>query len=184
MTEIDIPTDADLWVFAYGSLMWRPGFEAVEQACATVDGYHRALCIESHRHRGTPERPGLVLGLDQGGTCCGVAFRAPAAAVPSALAHLRERELVTGVYLEVMLPVTLADGRRVSALAYVVDREHAQYVGLLSHDETLRRVSGSVGLAGPNVDYVLNTARELDRLGVPDTALSSLASALTVSTDE
>ncbi|MDR4306315.1 gamma-glutamylcyclotransferase [Chelatococcus sambhunathii] len=184
MTASTVPTDVDLWVFAYGSLMWRPGFEAVEQLRAVVDGYHRAMCIESHRHRGTPERPGLVLGLDEGGSCCGVAFRVEAAAAAAALAYLRERELVTGVYDERMLPARLADGRTVSALAYVVNRAHAQYVGRLTPEETLSRISGSVGLAGPNPDYVLNTARELDRLGVSDPALSWLAAALTVSTEE
>ncbi|PZQ11272.1 MAG: gamma-glutamylcyclotransferase [Ancylobacter novellus] len=184
MSESGIPTDVDLWVFAYGSLMWRPGFEAAERSRATVEGYHRALCIESHRHRGTPERPGLVLGLDAGGSCCGVAFRVEATQVGDVLAYLRERELVTRVYLETMLPVTLHDGRRISAVAYVVDREHPQYVGLLSPEETLRRVAGSVGLAGPNPDYVVNTALELERLGVTDPTLSWLAAALTVSTDE
>ncbi|RXF70851.1 gamma-glutamylcyclotransferase [Hansschlegelia zhihuaiae] len=178
------PTASDLWVFAYGSLMWRPGFEAVEHAPASVDGYHRALCIESHRHRGTPERPGLVLGLDQGGSCQGVAFRVEAAHADSVLAYLRERELVTHVYLETVLSATLADGRRVEAVAYVVDRDHPQYVGLLSPEETLSRISGSVGLAGPNPDYVVNTARELDRLGVVDPTLAWLAAALTVSTEE
>ncbi|MFC3695354.1 gamma-glutamylcyclotransferase [Chenggangzhangella methanolivorans] len=184
MTDSGIPTDIDLWVFAYGSLMWRPGFEAAERSCATVDGYHRALCIESHRHRGTPERPGLVLGLDEGGSCCGVAFRVEAARVADTLAYLRERELVTRVYLETMLPAKLQDGRTVEAVAYVVDRDHPQYVGLLSPEETLERVAGSVGLAGPNPDYVVNTARELDRLGVGDPTLSWLAAALTVSTEE
>jgi cation transport protein ChaC len=184
MTESRIPTDVDLWVFAYGSLMWRPGFQAAESSCATVDGYHRALCIESHRHRGTPERPGLVLGLDEGGSCRGVAFRVEATYVGETLAYLRERELVTRVYLETMLPVRLADGRVVDAVAYVVDRQHPQYVGLLSPEETLERVAGSVGLAGPNPDYVVNTARELDRLGVAEPTLSWLAAALTVSTEE
>ena len=88
MTASAIPTD-DLWIFGYGSLMWRPGFDAAESAPAVVDGYHRALCIESHRHRGTPERPGLVLGLDEGGSCQGVAFRVEAASAASVLAYLR-----------------------------------------------------------------------------------------------
>lgn len=184
MSASEIPTDADLWIFAYGSLMWRPGFSAAEQSPATVDGYHRALCIESHRHRGTPERPGLVLGLDEGGSCCGVAFRVEAARTAAVLAYLRERELVTHVYVETMLPTKLVDGRMVHAVAYVVDRHHPQYVGLLPPEETLRRISGSVGLAGPNPDYVLNTARELDRLGVEDPTLAWLAAALTVSTEE
>ncbi|WP_020187322.1 gamma-glutamylcyclotransferase [Methylopila sp. 73B] len=179
-----IPTDVDLWVFAYGSLMWRPGFAFVEQSPATVDGYHRALCIASHRHRGTPERPGLVLGLDEGGSCQGIAFRVDAAHVPGALAYLRERELVTHVYRETLLPTRLDGDRTVQALAYVVDQEHPQYVGLLPPEETLARVRCSVGAAGPNPDYVLNTVRELERLGVTDPTLAWLASALTLSTDE
>lgn len=179
-----IPTEADLWVFAYGSLMWRPGFEVAETAAAEVDGYHRSLCIESHRHRGTPEKPGLVLGLDEGGSCQGVAYRVEAANVEATLAYLRERELVTHVYVEKMLSVRLEDGRVVPAVAYVVDRGHSQYVGLLSPEETLSRIVGRVGFAGPNPDYVLNTARELERLGVEDPTLAWLAAALTVSTDE
>lgn len=179
-----IPTDADIWIFAYGSLMWRPGFDVAELSPADLDGYHRALCIESHRHRGTPERPGLVLGLDVGGSCRGVAFRVEACKTAGTLDYLRERELVTHVYLEKLLTVKLDDGRLVPAIAYVVDRDHPQYVGLLSPEETLSRVAGSVGLAGPNPDYVVNTARELERLGVVDPTLSWLASALTASTDE
>ena len=183
MTASAIPAD-DLWIFAYGSLMWRPGFDVSESAPAVVDGYHRALCIESHRHRGTPERPGLVLGLDEGGSCEGVAFRVEASRSADVLAYLRERELVTQVYLETLLPARLRDGRVVEAVTYVVDRAHPQYVGLLAPEEALRRVVGSVGMAGPNPDYVLNTARELARLGVEDAALGWLASALTASTDE
>lgn len=176
--------DGDLWVFAYGSLMWRPGFEAAEQSPATIEGYHRALCIESHHHRGTPEQPGLVLGLDGGGSCLGVAFRIEAGRVAETLAYLRARELVTHVYVEKMLPVTLSDGRAVTAIAYVVDTDHPQYVGLLSPEETLRRVAGKVGDSGSNPDYVLNTASELERLGVVDPTLAWLAAALTVRTEE
>lgn len=179
-----IRTDVDLWVFAYGSLMWRPGFEIVEQAPAAIDGYHRSLCIASHRHRGTPERPGLVLGLDEGGSCQGIAFRVAAVRTAETLAYLRERELVSHVYRELMLPARLDDGRAVEALAYVADRDHPQYVGDLPPEETLERVRRSVGAAGPNPDYVLNTARELERLGVTDPTLAWLAATLAVSTEE
>lgn len=184
MSASEIPTDVDLWVFGYGSLMWRPGFDAAERSPASLEGYHRALCIESHRHRGTPERPGLVLGLDEGGSCSGVAFRVEAAHAASVLDYLRERELVTHVYVETVLPVRLADGRTVRAVAYVVDRTHPQYVGRLSPQETLRMVAGSVGAAGPNPDYVVNTVRELELLGVTDPTLSWLSAALTASTEE
>ena len=90
----------DFWVFGYGSLMWRPGFDFVDSALAWVHGYHRSLCIFSHVHRGTPQRPGLVLGLDRGGSCQGVAFASRAATAPKTISYLRERELVTSVYLE------------------------------------------------------------------------------------
>lgn len=176
------PTDRDLWVFAYGSLMWRPGFDTAEEAPAVIAGYHRALCIASIRHRGTAERPGLVLGLDEGGSCEGVAFRVLAQDAPSVLAYLRERELVTGVYLERRLPASLADGRTVEALAYVADPAHPQYVGDLPPEETLARVRAGRGAAGPNPDYVLNTVRELEKMGVTDPTLAWLAAALVAST--
>src|SRR5438309_829772 len=104
----------DLWVFGYGSLMWRPGFEFEEQSPALVRGFHRSLCIFSHVHRGTPEKPGLVLGLDRGGACRGVGFRVAADRRHDTLAYLREREQVTTVYREVWLPARLQDGRLVS----------------------------------------------------------------------
>src|SRR3954468_20431888 len=111
--------EEDLWVFAYGSLMWRPGFSYVERTPARLIGYHRALCVLSHVHRGTPERPGLVLGLDRGGRCHGVAFRVAASEAAATLAYLREREQVTSVYIERGLPVRLRDGGEIRALAYV-----------------------------------------------------------------
>src|SRR4051794_23010766 len=124
----------DLWVFGYGSLMWRPGFPHVERRHASLYGYHRSLCVLSHVHRGTPERPGLVLGLDRGGRCLGVAFRVAAREAEATVAYLRGREQVTAVYLERRLPIRLDDGRRVEALAYAVDRRHPQYAGALSED--------------------------------------------------
>src|SRR5215468_4131183 len=122
-------SEGDLWVFGYGSLMWRPGFEFTERVPARLIGEHRALCVYSFVHRGTPERPGLVLGLDHGGTCRGVAYRAKGRARAATLAYLREREQVTNVYVERVRPVILADHaeRRVPAVCYMVDRSHPQY---------------------------------------------------------
>src|SRR5579862_38141 len=127
----------ELWVFGYGSLMWRPGFTFREQVPARLRGLHRSLCVYSFFHRGTPERPGLVLGLDRGGMCRGIAFRVAAAAREKTIAYLRAREQVTAVYRETMRRIELEDGSRqqVSALCYVVDRGHAQYAGRLSHAE-------------------------------------------------
>ena len=146
----------DLWVFGYGSLMWRPGFEFIERVPARLIGEHRALCVYSFVHRGTPEKPGLVLGLDRGGACRGVAFRVAEKNRTATIAYLREREQVTSVYREVKRSVWLENEarQRVSALVYVVDRGHVQYAGRLSPAEQLRHVLQGHGQSGVNRDYV------------------------------
>src|SRR4029453_16424516 len=101
---------AELWVFGYGSLMWQPGFAFTERVPAALIGAHRSLCIYSFHHRGTEHHPGLVLGLDEGGACRGVAFRVAADKEDATLAYLREREQVTDVYVEAIRPVSLLDG--------------------------------------------------------------------------
>ena len=128
----------DLWVFGYGSLMWRPGFAFIEQVPARLIGEHRALCVYSFDHRGTPEKPGLVLGLDRGGACRGIAFRVAATRRHDTVDYLRGREQTTNVYREVMRSVWLENEarQRVSALAYVVDRGHVQYAGQALADRT------------------------------------------------
>lgn len=166
--------DEDLWVFAYGSLMWRPGFDFVESALAWVHGYHRSLCIFSHVHRGTPERPGLVLGLDRGGSCQGVAFRVAARDRDRTIHYLRERELVTSVYLEKTIGVRFAEGGCANALAYVVDRSHHQYAGRLPVDEMTRLVAEGVGVNGDNPAYVRNTYEHLLQLDIHDPDLEEV----------
>jgi len=170
--------DQDLWVFGYGSLMWRPGFDFVERQLAWLRGYHRALCIYSHVHRGTPERPGLVLGLDRGGSCRGVAFRVEAAKADATVAYLRAREQVTSVYVERRVRVQLDDGRDVEALTYVVDRRHVQYAGKLPLDKILRYVRAGIGQSGDNPAYVLNTHRHLAELSLRDPVLAHIVSSL------
>src|SRR2546421_9697399 len=101
---------ADLWVFGYGSLIWRPGFEFIERVPAKLIGLHRALCVYSFVHRGTPEKPGLVLGLDRGGACRGVEYRVAAALRDKTVGYLRERQQATSVYLEIFRPVELVGG--------------------------------------------------------------------------
>jgi cation transport protein ChaC len=165
----------DLWVFGYGSLMWRPGFDCVERHVGTLHGWRRRLCVYSHVHRGTPDRPGLVLGLDRGGACRGVAFRVAAARRESTIAYLRERELVTHVYREITAGVRLDDGRRVTALTYVCDPRHPQFAGRLEHDALLRFIRQGHGVSGANRDYVRNTAAHLVELGISDAVLARLA---------
>jgi glutathione-specific gamma-glutamylcyclotransferase len=170
----------DLWVFGYGSLMWRPGFEFIEQVPARLIGEHRALCVYSFVHRGTPEKPGLVLGLDRGGACRGVAFRVEEKHRAATVAYLRAREQVTSVYREVMRSVWLENEprQRVSALAYVVDRGHVQYAGRLSLAEQIRHVQQGHGHSGANRDYVLSTVRAIEAEGFRDSQLHRLASML------
>ena len=171
----------DLWVFAYGSLMWRPDFPFVERVKARLIGAHRALCVYSFVHRGTAERPGLVLGLDHGGTCRGIAYRVSVPERNSTIAYLRKREQVTSVYREVMRPIWLqreSEGR-VAALCYVVDRGHPQYAGRLSLEQQLHHVRQGHGLSGANRDYVIETVAMLEELGCPETDLHRLAQLLT-----
>jgi glutathione-specific gamma-glutamylcyclotransferase len=175
-SETDV-SRGDLWVFGYGSLMWRPGFEFIEQVPARLIGEHRALCVYSFDHRGTPEKPGLVLGLDRGGACRGIAFRVAAGLRDSTIAYLRSREQTTHVYREVMRSVWLDDDarRRVSALTYVVDRGHVQYAGRLALKEQLRIVQQGHGRSGTNRDYVLSTVRAIEAQGFRDGQLHQLA---------
>jgi cation transport protein ChaC len=166
----------DLWVFGYGSLIWRPGFAFIERVPARLFGLHRALCVYSFVHRGTPERPGLVLGLDRGGACRGLAYRVGADQRADTIAYLRAREQVTKVYREAMRPVVLSGQpeRRVTALVYIVDRSHPQYAGRLHLDEQLHHIRQGHGQSGPNRDYVLSTVKALEALGYRDRDLHLL----------
>src|SRR6476661_8610472 len=170
----------DLWVFAYGSLMWRPDFQFIERVQARLLGAHRALCVYSYVHRGTPERPGLVLGLDFGGRCRGIAYRVEAAQRAATIAYLRKREQVTSVYRETMRPIWVEGSpeRRVPALCYIVDRGHPQYAGRLSLEQQLHHVRQGHGISGANRDYVVATIAALEQLGYRDAQLHRLAQLL------
>jgi len=165
----------DFWVFGYGSLIWRPGFAHVETERARLYGFRRSLCVHSHVHRGTPDRPGLVLGLDRGGSCVGLAFRVPGELHDEVMAYLRERELVTNVYLERSMPVRLETGGVVPAVCYVVDRGHPQYAGRLDVADAAMRVAGAIGQSGANVEYVANTVSHLRALGIRDHWLEAVS---------
>jgi glutathione-specific gamma-glutamylcyclotransferase len=157
----------DLWVFGYGSLMWDPCFPYVRWAPALIYGYHRALCISSNRWRGTPERPGLVLGLDRGGACRGIAFLVARADVEPALDALWAREMVRRVYRPRLLHARLPD-EDIRALAFIADAKHAAYAGRLSIEETAQRVAICCGARGPNLVYLARTIEHLSELGVHD----------------
>ena len=160
-------------MFGYASLMWRPDFEYVEKTPARLYGYHRSLCISSIVYRGTPKRPGLVFGLESGGSCRGCAFRVASGRVDEVLDYLRGRELITGIYLEKYLPVHLLDAggntkRRASAVFYAVDREHSQYVGNMNDVARLDRLFHATGKSGDNLSYVRNTLESLREMDVRD----------------
>jgi glutathione-specific gamma-glutamylcyclotransferase len=171
-------SDGSLWVFGYGSLMWRPGFAYARRYKALLRGWRRSLCVFSHVYRGSPERPGLVLGLDRGGACPGVAFEVDAALREPTIRYLREREQVTAVYLERVAPITLEAGDRVPAVTYVADRMHEQYAGRLDREAMLEYVRAGKGKSGDNAEYVLETNDHLLALGVRDPDLEWLSAKL------
>jgi cation transport protein ChaC len=173
-------SNEDFWVFAYGSLMWRPDFDFLERRNARLVGAHRALCVYSFVHRGTPEKPGLVFGLDRGGNCRGIAYRVARAKRPKTIEYLRAREQVTLVYREAWRRVWLDDDPQesVHALCYLVDRGHRQYAGRLSLAQQLHYTRQGHGRSGTCRDYVLAGVKELQRLGIRDAALQMLAEQL------
>jgi cation transport protein ChaC len=168
-----------LHVFAYGSLIWRPGFPFLAREAALLRGYHRRFCLWSRIYRGTPEAPGLVLGLDRGGACHGVVFHVAAQDAEAVLAYLEERENPRGqnVYHRRLLPVRLASGRMVRAVSYVADRRHPAYCRP-GEAEAARTIAQGHGEAGANRDYLLNTVRHLKELGLRDARLDRLAAML------
>lgn len=174
---LSLPKDKDIWIFGYGSLMWNPGFEFTERCQALLPGWQRSFCVYSHRYRGTPEKPGLVLGLDRGDECHGIAYRTKPDQSHHAIEYLWDREMVTGVYEPMEVTIDIA-GARLSCHTFVADRAHPQYAGNLSDDEKLELIKSGHGSAGANHDYLFNTIEQLDKMGIEDEPLHRLARAL------
>lgn len=171
-------TPAETWIFGYGSLMWNPGFLFADLRPARLTGYHRAFCIYSVHYRGTPRQPGLVLGLDRGGVCDGIAFRIAPERRAETLAYLRQRELIYGVYREALVPVALAhdgDAAPVRALTYIAERAHPAYAGCLPLLREARLIRRSAGEGGTNLDYLASTLRHLRTLGITEPRLERTA---------
>ena len=162
----------DLWVFGYGSLMWAPGFPYKDRSVGLLRGYHRALCILSTRYRGTHRQPGLVMGLCRGGSCWGMAFRVPAVRIAVALARLWSREMPRRVYKARLVPVRIARGRRIRALAFIADPDHAQYCRELDLASRAQLVAQGVGERGRCTDYIRHTLEHMYELGVTDPHLA------------
>ncbi len=164
----------DIWVFGYGSLMWRPGFAHRAVVPALLRGYHRAFCVTSFRHRGTRDRPGLVLGLDRGGSCRGRAYRVADDKAEAVRRYLYDREMEYEVYRQLMCRVGLDDGRRVAALCHVVNRSCRQYTGRLSEQRTVALIRQGWGIMGSCGEYLANTVRHLDEMGLANGPLHRL----------
>jgi cation transport protein ChaC len=173
-----VSTGADgrpFWVFGYGSLMWNPGFATPETQRARLHGWHRAFCIYSEHYRGTPQRPGLILGLLPGGSCRGLAHRLPARRYDAVRRYLIHREIDNdGVYEETVRPIRLDDGRVVPALVYLADRAHRQFAGKLPLAKAASLVRRGRGATGTNLAYVRNTVAHLAEMGLRDAALEEL----------
>jgi cation transport protein ChaC len=165
---------AERWVFGYGSLMWRPGFPFLERRPATLHGRRRAFCIFSVHHRGTPERPGLVLGLAPGGAARGVAYRVAAADWPATHAYLMEREQPTETYVEAAVRLRFADGEVHAALAFLSDRRHPQWAGVLTLEAQADLIAGARGLSGRNIDYLRDLVGHLAEEEISDPSMVRL----------
>ena len=166
------------WVFGYGSLIWRPGFQFIRSVPALLPGAHRRLCVFSFRHRGTAARPGLVFGLVRGGSCRGMAFEVEPERWDEVRRYLREREMDNGVYRGSSRPVQFTGGGRAEALTFLVDEHHPQFAGRLELAEQVRLVRGGVGESGPNPEYVLETAHGLKAIGIRGRYIDALIAAL------
>ena len=169
--------DRDLWVYAYGSLIWNPEFEFAEKRHSILRGHHRSLCLWSRVNRGTPQLPGLVFGLDRGGSCRGVSFRVRAGDVPKAFEALWRREMATGAYHPRWLRCTTEQGH-VQALAFVMDRLNPGYVPDLTEEHAVEIVCRASGRYGPCIDYVVQTHQALEAAGIRDGRLARLAQRL------
>jgi cation transport protein ChaC len=171
------PEGEDFWVFAYGSLMWRPDFPHRAIEPALLHGYHRAFCIRSLHYRGTSARPGVVLGLARGGSCIGRALLVAAGHGRRVADYLHDREMITGVYMPRWLNVRLGErgqGETVRAAAYVADPRHEQFCGGLSEEVLAQIIAGGTGSSGSNLDYLESTVRHLDELGISESGLHRL----------
>jgi cation transport protein ChaC len=178
-SERESAAGAEPWVFGYGSLMWRPGFAFLERTAARLHGRRRAFCIYSVHHRGTPQRPGLVLGLAPGGSVRGMAYRIAPSDWPDVLAYLREREQPTETYVEASVRVQLAGGPSVAATTFLSDTGHPQWAGVLDPEAQARLIAGARGLSGANIDYLRDLTRHLREEGMADPAMERLLARVT-----
>jgi len=163
----------DIWFFVYGSLMWNPGFNAIETQKAKLNGWQRKFCVSSETYRGTPNQPGLSLGLDVGGECEGLALRIAETDREKVFDYLNNREMLEEIYRCVPVAIEL-DDHTINAYTLVVNRDHALYVGEISIEKTAERILDASGKYGSNRDYLAATVKHLEGLGLKDKMLTTL----------
>lgn len=165
--------ESDVWLFGYGSLIWNPTIHYAESRCATAHGYHRRFCLQTHLGRGSPEVPGLTLGLDRGGCCRGVAFRISQQTAFEELEIVWRREMVSDAYIPRWLNLASDEGP-IRAIGFVMNRKHERYVGEMPEEEMARTIERAHGFLGPCAEYLFNTVEHLEELGMPDRGLKRL----------
>ncbi|MDX6750581.1 gamma-glutamylcyclotransferase [Geminicoccaceae bacterium 1502E] len=173
----ELPPGEDVWVFGYGSLIWNPCIEFAEKRIARVVGYHRRFCLWTHSGRGTRDNPGLMLGLEAGGSCRGVAFRVPHEAIESELDIVWRREMVMASYRPVWVRLATTEGR-LRAIAFVINRRHERYAGKLGDERIVEALASACGPLGSCADYLFNTVAHLDELGIHDPGMRRLCAAV------
>jgi glutathione-specific gamma-glutamylcyclotransferase len=167
------PAGTDVWVFGYGSLIWNPIIHYEERRVARVHGFHRRFCLWSHVNRGSMQKPGLVLGLDTGGSCHGVAYRIAARRAADELRLIWRREMVLGSYTPRWVPID-SGGTAMRAIAFVVNRRHPSYAGRLPLETVIRTLVSARGYLGTPAEYLLETVKGLVEHGVRDSYLMEL----------
>jgi|TARA_B110000444_G_scaffold78234_1_gene73985 cation transport protein ChaC len=173
----DRKINQDVWIFGYGSLIWNPAIHFERKDIMTIYGFHRKFCLKTYLGRGNKEAPGLVLGLDHGGSCRGIAFKIPAKIAAHELEIIWRREMLSGSYIPRWLNGKI-NGISVKALGFVVNKQEDRYVGDLTDVETATLISKANGFLGTCADYLINTSEHLEDLGIPDKKLSHLVKLL------
>ncbi|HVL10742.1 MAG TPA: gamma-glutamylcyclotransferase [Burkholderiaceae bacterium] len=172
-TTLASAPDGDVWLFGYGSLIWNPMIRYAERRPAVIYGFHRGFYLYSRVNRGTYEYPGLVLGLDRGGCCRGIAFRIAREDLAEEFRVLWRREMLTGAYLPRWAPVQ-SEGQRFSALTFIMNRTHEGYAGRLPDTVIVDRLRNASGAFGPAYEYLYRTLLGLRQHGIDDPYLARL----------
>ena len=164
----------DVWIFGYGSLIWNPSFEFDMRKRAYLFGYHRRFCLQTTITRGSPEKPGLVLGLDRGGSTKGIIFRMPASIAAKECDVIWKREMLSGAYAPSWVKVRTQDGEVLKAITFVIRRDHPSFAARRTESQCVKMIAEASGIVGSNSDYLFKTNAALSAEGIPDTSLKRL----------